>query len=181
MSLSYRRIVMVGGMVLLATGLMLASWSPALAYGKANWQVTFSGTGPGFGFWGWCDFAGATTWSPSGLPTSGTTGDCQFSEYLHMTSARGTCEVSVDLADEAGQPAWQVEPSVVTGTNDFFFSGTMKTHPVSETAFCENIPGSPPSTTFSNFDSFLPVHPGHLNASGFFGTTELQIQETVIR
>ncbi|HEV2139342.1 MAG TPA: hypothetical protein VGR53_10930, partial [Nitrososphaerales archaeon] len=52
------------------------------AYGKANWQVGFAGTitvpgSGGFGFWGWCDFAGGTG-SPA---TSGTDADCQVSTY----------------------------------------------------------------------------------------------------
>src|SRR5260370_39036041 len=81
--------------------------APAAAYGQANWQITFSGTGPGFGFWGWCDFAGGTTFS-NGLATSGTTGDCQFAEYFHLPGVfSGTCEVSLNLMPEGGQPAWQ--------------------------------------------------------------------------
>jgi hypothetical protein len=160
--------------------LVVLAATPVFSYGAANWQVAFSGTGPGFGFWGWCDFAGATTVS-FGLPSSGTTGDCQFSEYAHVPGVfSGTCEVSTDLTAEGGQPAWQIEPSGITGVNDFFLSGTSVTHPASQTSFCATLPGSPPPT-FSNFDTLLPVKPGHLNASGFFGTTELQIQETVIR
>jgi hypothetical protein len=151
--------------------------APASAYGQANWQVTFSGTGPGFGFWGWCDFAGGTTFI-NGLATSGTTGDCQFAEYFHDPGVfSGTCEVSLDLKQENGQPAWSEAHSGVTGLTDFFFSGTAVTHPASQTGFCATLPGSP-KPTFSNFDSLLPVIPGHTNASGFFGTTELQIQET---
>ena len=55
--------------------------APAHAYGAAQWQVTFSFTCnaqacAGFGFWGWCDFAGS---APDGL--SGTSGDCQIANY----------------------------------------------------------------------------------------------------
>ena len=41
------------------------------AYGAANWQAGFAGTGvlkgtgQQFGFWGWCDFAGGRHWQPS--------------------------------------------------------------------------------------------------------------------
>ena len=166
--------------VVAAATLAGAAAVPVLAYGKANWQVTFAGTGPGFGFWGWCDLMGANSWSFQGLPSSGTSGDCNYAEYGHSrTGPSGTCEISLNLTSENGQPAWEIEPSNVTGAPDFFISGTAVTHPASQTAFCQNLAGSPPPI-FSNFDSLLPVHPGHLNASGFFGTTELQIQETVI-
>jgi hypothetical protein len=158
-----------------AVSLSIAAASPALAYGSANWQITFAATGPGFGFWGWCDFAGGTTFS-SGLATSGTTGDCQFAEYFHEPGVfSGTCEVSLDLMTENGAPAWQ------EGSNgDWFFSGTAVTHPASQTGFCATLPGSPPPT-FSDFDTLIPVAVGHINANGFFGTTELQIQETPLK
>ena len=166
--------------LLVAVSLAIAATTPALAYGPANWQLTFAGTGPGFGFWGWCDLAGGTTFS-SGLATSGTTGDCQFAEYFHLPGVfSGTCEVSLNLRPEGGQPAWQEGLSTFTGGVDWFISGTTVTHPASQTGFCATLPGSPPPT-FSDFDSLLPVAPGHTNASGFFGTTELQIQETPLK
>ena len=167
--------------ILAAASLAGVAVTPAQAYGAANWQLAFSGTGPGFGFWGWCDFAGATSFSFRGLPSSGTAGDCQFAEYAHVPGVfSGTCEVSMNLTPEGGQPAWQIEASSFTGAPDFFVSGTAVTHPTGQTSFCETLPGSPPAPTYSNFDTLIPVKPGHLNASGFFGTTELQIQETVI-
>jgi hypothetical protein len=112
----------------------------------------------------------------SGLATSGTTGDCQFAEYFHEPGVfSGTCEVSLNLMAENGAPAWQ------EGSNgDWFFSGTAVTHPASQTGFCASLPGSP-APTFSDFDSLIPVAVGHINASGFFGTTELQIQETPLK
>lgn len=159
--------------LLIVSLLGIVSATPTRAYGAANWQVTLAGTGPGTGVWGWCDFGGATS-SSSGLPSTGTTGDCQYAEYAHVPGVfSGTCEVSLDLN------AWRIEPSSFTGGPDFFFSGTAVTHPASETSFCATLPGSPPPM-FSNYDSLLPVQPGHLNLSGFFGFTEFQIQETVI-
>src|SRR5712692_8382183 len=55
--------------------------TPALAYGRAQWEVTFSFTCnasscAGLGFWGWCDFGGSAA---DGL--SGTSGDCQITNY----------------------------------------------------------------------------------------------------
>src|SRR6266852_4273346 len=92
--------------LLVAAMLGVIAATPAVAYGAANWQIAFSGTGPGFGFWGWCDFGGATSFS-FGLPSSGTRGDCQFAEYGHVPGVfSGTCEVSMDLTTEGGQPAW---------------------------------------------------------------------------
>jgi hypothetical protein len=178
-----RKTISRGALVVLAAASLGAvAATPALAYGAANWQIAFSGTGPGFGFWGWCDLGGATSFSVLGLPSSGTTGDCQFAEYGHVPGVfSGTCEVSMDLTAEARQPAWQIEASSITGFPDFFVSGTEVTHPASQTSFCATLPGSPPAPIYSNFDTLVPVKPGHLNASGFFGTTELQIQETVIR
>ncbi len=177
----FKRIVLRALLGLFAVGsLGVAAATPALAYGSANWQITFAGTGPGFGFWGWCDFAGGTTFS-NGVATSGTTGDCQFAEYFHEPGVfSGTCEVSLNLMAEGGEPAWQEGSSVVTGLTDWFFSGTAVTHPASQTGFCATLPGSPPPT-FSDFDSLIPVAVGHTNASGFFGTTELQIQETPLK
>ncbi len=160
-----------------AASLAIAATTPALAYGQANWQLTFSGTAPGYGFWGWCDLAGGTTFG-AGLATSGTTGDCEFAEYFHLPGVfSGTCEVSLDLMPEAGQPAWQESFSSFTGGPDWFISGTAVTHPASQTTFCATLPGSPPPT-FTDYDSLLPVLVGHANLNGFFGTKELQFQET---
>src|SRR5215469_14791579 len=76
-----------------AASLGLGAATPALAYGQANWQLTFSGTGPGFGFWGWCDLAGATSFNNAGLAIQGNSGDCQFAEYFHNVTGfpSGTC------------------------------------------------------------------------------------------
>src|SRR5205823_4202440 len=82
---------------LLAVAVVASSASPALAYGKANWQVaingtaTFPGTGTGFGFGGWCEFAGGVT--------SGNDGDCEFAQYFHAPAGSGfTCHLSLDVS-----------------------------------------------------------------------------------
>jgi len=170
----------LGTTILASIALGAVAASPAAAYGSANWQMTFAGTGPGFGFWGWCDLAGGSTFS-SGLATSGTTGDCQFAEYVHQPGVfTGTCEESLNLQSEGGQPAWEAAPSSVTGFTDWFFSGTAVIHPATQAAFCPTLTGSFPPT-FSGLDSLLPVAPGHTNLSGVFGTTEFQLQETPLK
>ena len=111
------------------------------------------------------------------MATSGTSGDCEFAEYLHQPGKfSGTCEQSLSLAPADGSPAWQAEPSSFTGTLDWFFSGTAVTHPPDQIAFCQTLTGSFPPT-FSNFDSLLPVIPGHTDLSGVFGTKEFQLNE----
>ncbi len=77
--------ISVCGLALFLTLSMAVAVAPrASAYGAANFQVGFAGTGvlPGvgqqFGFWGWCVFAGG-----SGSPaTSGNEADCQFATYF---------------------------------------------------------------------------------------------------
>lgn len=171
--------------VAVVASLGVASATPALAYGKANWQLTFSATAPTFGFWGWCDLAGATSSNAAGLATSGNSGDCQFAEYFHNNPGfpSGTCEISFTLMPEADtngqlQPAWQQGFSTFTNMTDWFFSGSQVIHPADRTAICEQFPGVSPTPTFSNFDSVIPAVVGHANLSGLFGTTEFQLQET---
>jgi hypothetical protein len=172
--------------VLAAVSIGMAASTPVLAYGPAAWQLTFSGTGPGFGFWGWCDLAGATNFNAAGQATSGTSGDCQFAEYAHNLPGfpSGTCEISFNLTPELTpegtlSPAWRVGPiTFYPGLHDWFFSGTQVIHPANLTSICEHFLGVSPTPTFSNFDSVLPVVVGHANLSGVFGTTELQLQET---
>src|SRR6266567_8079474 len=91
--------------------------TPAQAYGAANWQIAFAGTGTapstgfGFGFWGWCEFTGGVT--------SGNDGDCEFSQYFHAPAGGGfTCEESLDIT------RWWVGSG---GT--FLVSGTVAVHP----------------------------------------------------
>ena len=145
----------------LAAVTFVASTTPAFAYGKANWQVTFSatgvipGTGFGIGFWGWCDFAGGLT--------SGTSGDCEESQYVHQSGGQGfTCQVSLDFT------AWHVDPV----TSDFIVTGTARARPASLSAPClEFFPGLAPGTTsFENLDYGIEAVPGHRNLGGIFGT-----------
>jgi hypothetical protein len=138
----------VGATVLLSVGVLVAVAGPASAYGRANWQVTFSGTGTfpgggGFGFWGWCDFAGGTT--------AGNNGDCEFAQYNHAPSGSPapsfTCHESLDVT------SWDASG----GT--FVVTGTATVTPSAQTANCLSFfPGSSP---FSGVNSGLPAVAGH--------------------
>ncbi len=152
--------------LLVAAVLGVVAVAPAAAYGPTNWQLGVAGTGTapstgfGFGFWGWCDFGGGVT--------SGNTGDCQISQYLHTPSGRVDCEQSIDITswDRSG------------GT--FVFSGTSVTNPASATALCPIAGGVPPS--FSNFNPGIPAAAGHYNFGTFDGLVgEFQLQLTQIR
>lgn len=181
--------LLVGGSALaLTVGMALAASPSASAYGAANWQLTFAGTGVfpttgiGFGFWGWCDLAGGQTFNTAGQAISGNSGDCQFSEYFHSSPGSGlpsgTCGISFNLLPEDGFPAWTQAQSSIIPFTDWFISGTQVDQPPHLVSFCRQLVGVPSTQTFSNFDSLLPVIVGHTNLSGLFGTTELQITET---
>ena len=148
--------------------------TPALAYGAENYQVGFAGTGVapgtgfGTGFWGWCAFGGGT----GTLPSSGTTGDCNYALYIHTSSGDVTCEQSVDVT------SWTIKAGA-TGLPDFFATGTATVHP-SSAAICFGLfPGVFPSS-FTDFDTLIPGVPGHYHLNGFMGFVELQIQVTAI-
>ena len=153
--------------------------TPALAYGKENYQLGFAGTGVapgtgfGFGFWGWCAFGGGNSFDSSGLATSGTTGDCNYAFYMHAPSGRVTCQQSVEVT------AWKIQPSFPFA--DFFVTGTATNHPASA-AICFGLFEGVFPSSFTNFDTLLPAAPGHYNLSGFLGglTGELQVQVTAI-
>jgi len=133
--------------------LATASATPAAAYGPATWQATFNGTATapgtqnGFGFWGWCDFAGGT-WS-------GNKGDCVFAQYIHSPQGSVTCNVNLDLS------SWN------TSGGDFHGTGTAVVHPSSLTDPCVAL--FPGSTHFSNVDLGIPAAPGQYHLGAFFG------------
>lgn len=140
--------------------------APASAYGKENWQVTFSGTGVnpgtgvGFGFWGWCGLGGGVT--------SGDDADCQFAQYFHAPSGGVTCHVSLDVN------AWDA-----TG-GTFVISGKASVSPASLTDACLTM--FPGSANFSNVDTGIPATPGHVNVGGIGGARgEFQIQVTQVQ
>jgi len=136
------------GAVLTAGVAVVATATPAMAYGKANWQLTFAGTanlpstGNSFGFWGWCDLAGGVA--------SGNSGDCQIAQYVHAPAGGGfTCHENIDLT------AW----TTTTGTGTFVLSGSVAVVPVSVTDLCLGLfPGSSP---FAGVNSTIPAVPGH--------------------
>ena len=181
-----RRLLVGGSALVLTVGMAVGATPSASAYGAANWQLTFAGTGVfpstgiGFGFWGWCDLAGGTTFNSAGQATSGTSGDCQFSEYSHNVPGfpSVTCGISFNLMPEDGSPAWTQAQSRIIPFVDWFISGTQVDHPANLAPLCRQLVGVPLTQTFSNFESLLPVIVGHANLKGLFGTTELQITET---
>jgi hypothetical protein len=149
---------------LLAAALAILVATPALAYGKENWQLGFSGTGvfpgtgQGFGFWGWCAFGGGVT--------AGNTGDCQIAQYVHGPAGSGfTCHESIDVTswDASGgtfvlkAARVTVTPSSLTGPCLAFFPGPA---------------GFPVDTGF-------PAAAGHYNLGGIGGVRgEFQLQVT---
>ena len=154
---------------LLAAVVVVSSASPALAYGKANWQVTvngtaiFPGTGTGFGFWGWCEFAGGVR--------SGNDGDCEFAQYFHAPSGSGfTCHLSLDVS------SW----TAAGGT--FVITGTASVNPTRLTGPCTDF--FPGAANFSGVDTGIPAAPGQYHpgvsalapgAVGEFNITVAQI------
>jgi len=134
------------GAVLTAAIAAVATATPAMAYGKANWQTTFAATatspstGTATGFWGWCDFAGGVT--------SGTSGDCQIATYFHTRTGGGfTCHQNLDLT------AW----TGAAGT--FVITGSATVTPTSLTADC--VQPFPGSTSFAGVDTGIPAAANH--------------------
>ncbi len=166
------RLVLTGvALVLLVGALAVALVSTtrshsALAYGKENWQIGFSGTavfpgtGQGFSFWGWFAFGGGVT--------SGNDGDCQVSQYLHLPAGSGfTCEESVDVTSWDG-----------SGGTFVIKSGTVTVHPTSQTANCLAFFPGPAGFPV---DTGFPAAAGHYNLGGIGGVRgEFQIQVTQI-
>jgi hypothetical protein len=135
-----------GGLVM--AGATAVAATPASAYGKANWQVTFAGTatapstGTAFGFWGWCDLAGGVS--------SGNAGDCEFAQYVHTPAGSGfTCHENLDLT------AW----SGLTGT--FVITGHATVTPAGLTGPCLSL--FPGSSAFAGVDTGFPAAAGHYN------------------
>jgi hypothetical protein len=102
------------------------SFTPlAHAYGAANWQVGFAGTGTlpgsgGFGFWGWCAFAGGVA--------SGNDADCQLSTYFHSNPGGISGEFSITGTSWDMQPALMPPPPGTNlPANDFFITAGTET------------------------------------------------------
>ena len=167
---------LVGLIVAAALGVFAAT--PALAYGAENYQLGFAGTASvpngTFGFWGWCAFGGGT----GTLPTSGSTGDCNYALYVHTSTLVVTCEQRVDFT------SWTIEPGAIPFVPDFFGVGTATVNPSSATICFGLFPGVFPETFPTPFDTLLPGKPGHYSLNGLsmgpVTFTELQIQVTAI-
>jgi hypothetical protein len=154
--------LLVAATLAIAATLGLFAATPASAYGQDTWQIGISGTGVnpgtgfGFGFWGWCAFGGGVT--------SATSGDCELSQYLHVSAGSGfTCEESVDIT------SWS------TSTGTFVVTGTVTVHPTSLTGPCLTF--FPGSASFTDLDSGVPAAAGHYNLGGIGGLRgEFQVQ-----
>ncbi len=154
--------------LLLAAALAIFTAAPAFAYGKANWQIGFSGTavapgtGNGFGFWGWCDFAGGVT--------SGNDGDCQFAQYVHETGGSGfTCHESLDVTSwDASGGTFVIEAATVTVTPSSLTGPCLELFP--------GVAGFPVDTGF-------PAAANHYNFTSIFlapgdrGTFQIQVNQ----
>jgi len=152
-----RRFLIAGSGLALTVGMVLAAGSSASAYGKANWQVAFSGNfnnaaagGGGGGFWGWCDFAGGVQ--------SGDDADCAFSNYFFTTGgASGGFLATVQIEGTA----WDVEPTTFPAPgfppNDFFITaGSVKlTGPAVVQAIAAGI--VPPACTLAGSTATCPI------------------------
>lgn len=124
-----RAALALSGAALVSAGMAAVSANPVGAAEPANWQVAFAGTGvtpgsAGFGFWGWCDFAGGVT--------SGNAGNCDFAQYFHAPGGRGlTCQEDFNITswDASGgtfvvdAATVNVHPSSLTGPCLSFFPG----------------------------------------------------------
>lgn len=162
-----RAALALSGAALLAGGMAAVSGaSPVRAAGAANWQVAFAGTGVfpgsgGFGFWGWCDFAGGVT--------SGNAGDCDFSQYFHGTGGGGvTCQEDFNIT------SWDA-----SGGTFVVDAATVTVHPSSVTGPCLSFfpgPGGFP------VDFGFPAAAGHYNLGGIGGVRgQFQITVTQVR
>jgi len=171
----FRRMLLgSGAAAALLVAAVALSAPTASAYGKATWQTAFSGsftypgTGWGFGFWGWCDFAG-------GVNSGGA--DCQISEYNHNTPFFGpsfNCELSIDAT------AWDESGFTVDGALPAFaVTGTAVVHPANLTdeqkGACLELFAGTSSTSFQSANTFIPALAGNYSYPDFvqvvFGAT----------
>ncbi len=157
--------------------------TPALAYGRAQWEVTFSFTCnaqpcAGFGFWGWCDFGGSAA---DGL--SGTSGDCQITNY----NFKGAFGIPVFAPFHINQDihSWHIATGSVDlpqGMKGFFAdSGTVVFTGTGAGALglptntrINFVPLCTPQALFFLCDTGIPAAPGHytLNTIPLFGLSQ---------
>jgi hypothetical protein len=195
------------GAFILATvslfALTLVAVPGAQAYNNAvQWQAGFSGTfvsvagGSVNGFWGWCVFGGSS--GSSAVGTTGTTGDCQITNYfgLGFGAPVNTFSVAISIT------GWILEPTsafAIPGVGPYFFltsgSGVLSGPGASFIYSLLGLPvgsaiplssstgpsacGPAPTLAFgSPCDSGIPAMPGH------FGFTlpalTIQIQVTKV-
>ena len=141
----------------------ILSFVPAAhAYGTSNWQVGFSGNCDNkticngtFGFWGWCAFSGGVN--------SGDEADCQMAFYSFGSSTGSFGPLITSISGTA----WNIGPSSMTGTDDFFITdGSVTLHlpPAQEGPL-------PPACTLSGTTATCPIPV--LEAIGFYSPDTL--------
>ncbi len=191
----FRSLIVCGLSVFIVLSIALVTTPGARAYGSGStWQLGVSGTGQfvkgpfngsAIGFWGWCVFVGRS---------SGTSADCQISQYLH-----GTDGTNVQCGTDFNLTAWHAAPGFntpMTGAPDFWAdSGSITISPAYETDACAGFlrgagfhvtvtgPGSlalisaPPTS-----DIGFPAAAGHYSFNGVTDRailfTQLQYQVT---
>ncbi len=160
------------------------------AYGNTDqWQAGFAGTAHGgsFGFWGWCAFGGSDGSSAPG--TTGTTADCQISNYFRPFVNNFHVQM-----DGSGWVIALGSPFVPPGVPSFFFTGGTAEltgpgakalglpvgvpFPLSTPGVCD-FSNIPVSLFFSPCDTGIPAKAGHFafNTGGPTGF-EFQLQVT---
>ncbi len=171
-----RAALALGGAGILVAGMLGAGTTPAAAAGAPNWESAFTGTSTlavgTIGVHGWCGFGGGTAFNGQGEATRGTSGGCEYVEYLHAPGGAGfTCDESITVT------AWHIGYGSVD--EDFYFSGTDAVNPAGLTGFCVVVAGVT-SPSFTDLDSTIPAVPGHYDVPGYDGYWAVQMQVTAI-
>ncbi len=171
-----RAALALGGATILVAGLLAAGTTPVAAAGAPNWESAFTGTSTipigTIGVHGWCAFGGGTAFNAQGEATRGTSGGCEYVEYLHAPSGAGfTCDESITVT------AWYIGKGKVY--EDLFFSGTDAVNPSGLTGVCVVVEGVT-SPSFTDLDSTIPAVPGHYDVPGYDGYEATQMQVTAL-
>jgi hypothetical protein len=196
LTLMKRKSLSVGSLVVALTLLSSFALVPAAtAYGKSNWQVTFSGncnnrTVCGFtdpntgqfysitgGFWGWCAFGGGIQ--------SGNNADCQAETYSFVRGG-----VSLPCPIVCGDPqhnsvsgsSWIIGPSPFTGLEDFIIlqGSILFSGPFVQEILSTGLPLPPGcivsssgqtftcdiATAFGSYDTGIVAQAGHYGSQG---------------
>ncbi len=176
----------------------------ASAYGTANWQVGFAGTGvlagsgQQFGFWGWCAFAGGTASSPGAPVASGTDADCKVDNYF-LTNTGQRLQFQQSIQGTAWDEKTCTFPPCLTANDFFITAGTVTLSGPLVLLLEKSGPPPPVCTTtgtvvtcpipflesigFYNPDTGIPAAAGHYNLNsllpsfGLVGQFQVQVDQ----